>query len=267
LPGYPPLDWAMDIMQNYERFIFVSETVRREWQAIPEIAARNGCVIPNCCREEQIAVVWAQSREELRKRLGFRAETFVIVCVASVQYLKGQDLLVQAFNALQAADKQQTKNSVLVLVGQPSSVVGTDWGETFVQSVAASPQADRIKLMGARVDALDFLRAADVMVLPSRSEVMPVTILEAMALGTPVVASSVGGIPELIEHDRTGLLAAPNSVEELTEALTAMQANPEQRQRFTLAAQEKYRTQFSQYCLTTRYAEVLKQFLCGEEWA
>src|SRR5438034_1374429 len=73
-------------------------------------------------------------------------------------------------------------------------------------------------LLGPRTDIYDLIAAMDIFVLPSLDEGIPMVILEAMALGTPVVATAVGGVPEVIRHRETGLLVAPRDERALAEA-------------------------------------------------
>lgn len=84
-----------------------------------------------------------------------------------------------------------------------------------------------------------YLRAADVYVHPARAENLPLAIIEAMACGTPVVASEVGGIPELIEHDTTGLLVPPGDPARLAEAVSALISDETLRARLASAALER----------------------------
>jgi glycosyltransferase involved in cell wall biosynthesis len=78
---------------------------------------------------------------------------------------------------------------------------------------------DSVRLLGDRSDVPRLLAAADVFVCSSRSEGMPVSIIEAMAVGLPVVASAVGGVPELVDDQRTGLLVVPGAAAALADAL------------------------------------------------
>lgn len=83
------------------------------------------------------------------------------------------------------------------------------------------------------------LGVSDVLVLPSFEENLPMCIAEAMAAGVPVVASRVGGIPDLVEHNETGLLVRPGESGELAEALCTLLTNPELAKRLAAAAQSK----------------------------
>lgn len=263
LPGSPSLDWAIEKMQRYSRFIFLSANVQKAWQAIPEIAQRDCCVIANCCREEEVARVLAQRREEVRKELGLSSQQFVIVCVGRIQHLKGQDLLVDAFSHM----ANTLPDALLLLVGQIDQNSNAEKEESFRQRILGGTDAKAIRLMGARNDALEIIYAADILVLPSRSEVMPLTILEAMALGTPVIASAVGGIPEMIEHERTGMLFPVEDCDGLTHCLLRLATAPTMRHKLAQNAQAKYWSEFSQQHLIARYSEAIHCLLRGEQWS
>ncbi|MBA2301618.1 MAG: GT4 family glycosyltransferase PelF [Acidobacteria bacterium] len=92
--------------------------------------------------------------------------------------------------------------------------------------------ADRVRFLGHREDVPDVLAEADVFVLPSRSEAFPNSVMEAMAAGVPVVASDVGGIPELVRDGATGRLVPPGNVDALANALLDLLGNPRQVEEF-----------------------------------
>jgi glycosyltransferase involved in cell wall biosynthesis len=85
---------------------------------------------------------------------------------------------------------------------------------------------DRCRFLGHRDDVPAVLAAADVFVLPSRSEASPNSVIEAMAAGLPVVATSVGGIPELVTDGRTGRLVPPGDPSALAQALVDLLDHP-----------------------------------------
>jgi glycosyltransferase involved in cell wall biosynthesis len=87
--------------------------------------------------------------------------------------------------------------------------------------------ADRVRFLGHRDDVPAVLANADIFVLPSRSEAFPNAIVEAMMSGLPVVASSVGGIPELVEDGRTGRLVPPGDVAQLAAAIIDILDHPD----------------------------------------
>ncbi len=105
--------------------------------------------------------------------------------------------------------------------------------------------ADRVVFAGYRDDAERVVAAADVFALPSWTEGLPLVVLEAMALGRPVVATAVGGTPELVSDGETGLLVPPRDVEALTAALRRVLADEVLQQRLGEAGKRRVAERFS----------------------
>lgn len=133
-----------------------------------------------------------------------------IVCVANIVPNKGQALLVRAVSRLRPEHP-----------GIRAVLVGTDrTAGRFERTARADGVADCLVMAGFVPDVRGHLAAADVFALPSRlREGTPTSILEAMLAGVPVVASRIGGVPELVEDGRTGLLVDPGDPEALSERI------------------------------------------------
>jgi glycosyltransferase involved in cell wall biosynthesis len=86
--------------------------------------------------------------------------------------------------------------------------------------------ADRVTFTGFRADAPQVIAGLDLLAVPSRSDGSPLVVCEAMAAGVPVVASRVGGLPDLVADGRTGLLVGPGRSEELARALVSLLLDP-----------------------------------------
>jgi glycosyltransferase involved in cell wall biosynthesis len=154
----------------------------------------------------------APARAEARARLGVPPGAFVIVAVGRLVWVKGFDLLVAALPAILA----HVPSARLVLVGD-----GPERAALEAQAAAAGV-ADRVRLGGvlsAATGLLDHLAAADVCAAPSRNEGMGRALVEAMALGLPVVGTMVGGIPSVIGADEAGRLIPENDAGALAAAL------------------------------------------------
>ena len=143
-----------------------------------------------------------------------------ILCVAAFVPWKGQEVLIQAF----AGVAGEFPDLLLVLVGGsgPST-------EAIRKAVAVSGLGDRILIFQdvAHRHMSNFYEAASLFVLPSREEPFGIVVLEAGAFGLPVIASKVGGIPELISDQETGLLVEPGNVAALQDALFKLLRAPE----------------------------------------
>jgi glycosyltransferase involved in cell wall biosynthesis len=119
----------------------------------------------------------------------------------------------------------------------------------------------RVALLGERTDVADLLAGADVFALSSRSEAMPMSILEAMASGLPVVATDVGGIPELVVDGKTGYLVPPARPDLLARALDRLAGDPGLRSRMGAAARARARDEFSVEAFGRAHLELYRRLL------
>ena len=124
---------------------------------------------------------------------------------------------------------------------------------------------DAVVLLGERADVAELLAAADVFVLASRSEGMPMSVLEAMAAGLPVVASAVGGVPELVRDGETGTLVAPGDPDVLARALGALVAAPAERARLGAAARSRAEAEFGIEACRQAHIDLYRAALAGME--
>jgi glycosyltransferase involved in cell wall biosynthesis len=143
-------------------------------------------------------------------------EQRLVVCAGNLLAEKGQHLLVEAFTRI--ADGAAALQ--VVLIGRDQSPLQT-YRRRLERQVAEQGLGDRIRLLGSVDQDLlaQWYRAADLLVLPTFREGAPNVVREALACGTPVVASRVGGVPELITSEERGLLVAPGDVDALVEAV------------------------------------------------
>lgn len=122
--------------------------------------------------------------------------------------------------------------------------------------VAAAGLAERILLPGFQQDMRPWMRRLDALVISSRTEGTPMILLEAMQDGVPVVAFGVGGIPDVIEHGRSGLLARPLAVDELAAQLVALIDDPAQAEELIAQARRTQRERYHLPTLAQRWAQV-----------
>ncbi|QNA98056.1 TIGR03088 family PEP-CTERM/XrtA system glycosyltransferase [Massilia sp. Se16.2.3] len=141
------------------------------------------------------------------------ADTFVIGTVGRLQDVKDQATLIEAFALLCAARPEGRSRLRLAVVGDGPL------REKLAQKAADAGVADLVWFPGARNDIPELMRAFDVFALSSIAEGTPVTLLEAMACGLPVVATSVGGIPEVVQEGVNGALVPASNPQALAAAL------------------------------------------------
>jgi glycosyltransferase involved in cell wall biosynthesis len=165
----------------------------------------------------------------------YRVRPRTIVMVACLREEKRIDVLLDA--------------APLILARHPEAeilIVGDGDCRDELEARARSNQvADRVRFLGHRDDVPAVLAGADLFVLPSRSEAFPNAIVEAMMSGLPVVASSVGGIPELVEEGRTGRLVPPGDPVHLAAAVIEILNHPDRATHMGQTARRRIEEQYS----------------------
>ena len=173
-----------------------------------------------------------------------------LVAVGRLEPVKGIDLLIKAI-----ADPALRDSVRLHLVGDGPVKAEL---EALVRALGLT---DTVSFLGFRADALDLIAHADGLVLSSLHEGIPYVLLEALAVGTPVVATRVGGIPEVIRDDCEGLLVSSGSVQELRDALCRLMDNHTLGDRLRDAGKNRIATEFSAATMARRYADVYREEL------
>jgi glycosyltransferase involved in cell wall biosynthesis len=152
-----------------------------------------------------------------------------------------------------------------------------DYGAAFVGEGPLLPEVaatvrrrglgDRVQLLGARSDVTDLLTSADVFVLSSRSEGLPISILEAMAVGLPVVATDVGGVGEEVVDGETGLLVPPGDPTALAGALERLLRSAALRERLGASGRERARRHFDARPFRHAHVELYRRELAHRRLA
>lgn len=156
-------------------------------------------------------------KEAMRKKLGISQFDYVIGTVGNLFKAKAHHVLIDALSLVNS----KGINFVSLCVGEGRL------REELEQRALEKKLKDRILFLGSRSDIPELLGAMDLFVLSSIREGLPVSMLEAMAAKVPVVATCVGGIPEVIRDGESGLLVPPNDSEKLAEKVSFVLNKPE----------------------------------------
>ncbi len=194
-----------------DRVIAVSEDLRNRlgqyygWDKV--ICIHNGINHQEVCAEVDTS--------EIRSRLGLGREDYAIGSVGRLTAVKGHEFLIRA-----AAHLVEGPKTVKVIL------VGDGPLRKYLEGLALHlGVSKRVIFAGHQEHPRGFLQAMDVFVLPSLNEGIPLALLEAMSARRPIVASRVGGVPEVIEHEQTGLLVESGNEQELAKACNRFISN------------------------------------------
>lgn len=180
----------------------------------------------------------------------FKTPGFIVGTVGRLSSAKGTDILFQATKLL-------GKKVQCIALG-PSETGFAKTLKTFNQETffhAPGPVANQ--------HLPKFYNSIDCFVLPSLFETFPITVLEAMACGKPVIASDVGGIPEIVTHQKNGLLVPPGNVNALSNAIETLMANEVKRLRMGSCARETAVQKFSETKTTDTLKQIYNRLLQG----
>ena len=248
--GRLALRFTQWVLRNSNRLIAVSRDLKDK---VHSLAAVSSTVFHNGADPQQF---FALSRSEARQKLGLSEERKILVFVGNLKPVKGVSFLLQALNQLERTDLE------LVIIGE-----GESKSELIEQSLQLGLDS-QVRFLGCRPhgEVPLWLSAADCMVLPSLSEGLPTVVVEAMFCRTPVVATRVGGVPEIIKDGRTGLLVDPQDVAGLARAITAALDDPRCRQMAELAEME-VKDRLTWQSNARQVIGVYRQLLCWMETA
>jgi glycosyltransferase involved in cell wall biosynthesis len=192
------------------------------------------------------------TRAQWRQVHGIEPHATVLTHVGRFAPPKNHALLIEAF-----AQVRSDAPLYLLLVG------GGELENAVREQVAALGLQGRVRFLGVRADVADILRASDVFVLSSRVEGNPLSVMEAMAAGLPVVSTAVGGVPELVRAGETGLLVPSEDAGALAQALQALVDDPVRRQAMGEAARRHAVAHFDIRHTVRGYEQLYESLLKG----
>jgi L-malate glycosyltransferase len=197
----------------------------------------------------------AAATAAIRCDLGLSSDTFVIGAVGHFGPEKGIDAVVDAFQRLSL--RSLSRPVALVVLG-----TGTDAQRLLLQSLASSSSA-RIILAGFQKDVHRWMSAFDLFVHAPRLEAFGLVLIEAMACRLPIVATRVGGVPDIVRHGQTGFLVSPGAPDQLADAMHSLIHDRELREEMARQAQCLALQEFSAERYADRYHNVYQALLHG----
>jgi len=230
------LELMIEKMRYYQNYIFVSYNVMCQWKNLLKLDNSQIKFIPNCINEGRAKEVKKIEKALMQNRLNFNNEKFNIVCVASIQKRKGQDLIF---------------NSIKKIINQMPDIhfhiVGKEKKPESEKMISEIPKTHMkyFTFHGSKDNALEYMRASDAMILPSRSEAFPRVTLESIAVGTPVIISDVDGNTEQIIHNKTGKVFSNEDCDQMIDCIKDLYDSNELRSKFSDKAFDYYSSNFT----------------------
>jgi glycosyltransferase involved in cell wall biosynthesis len=207
------------------RIIAVSEGIRDQL-IFAGASLHKISVVPNAVETAYDVAEIASLRDSKRRELQIHDGEFVVGFLGRLSAEKGVNFLIDAV-------------ALLVNEGLPIRLLPVGDGaerDKLEEQGNGKCSSEKVIFVGFQSDTQSWLAAFDMFVLPSLTEGTPMALLEAMAMGVPVVASRVGGVPKVIENDFNGLLISPASVEELKDKIIALHESKSLRKKLVESA-------------------------------
>jgi glycosyltransferase involved in cell wall biosynthesis len=232
-----PREWLIragirTVFPQADRIIAVSEAVAHAAHRQAGLPKEKIAVIPNGIDPNRFR--FETSRHELRQRLDLPSERPLVIAVGRLDRPKGYPHLLAAMAAMPREER-------------PLTLIVGDGPERYALEARAKAfdLAHDVQFLGIRHDVPALLAAADVFVLPSLWEGLPLVLLEAMAAQLPSIVTAVGENPKVIEDEKSGILVPPADEPALVAALLRLLRNPWQREQMGQAARERFERYFS----------------------
>jgi len=216
------------------KIIVVSKAVQRYLARHTLILPYKTTIIYNSVDFDRFDNAYEMDKGLIRRRLGFVDSCLLIGCVSNLAPWKGQFFLLRAF----AEVVKPFPNAKLGIVGRSTPCFKSQL-EAFVQKNGLS---ENVYFLGERRDIPEILKALDIFVFPSLAEGLGISLLEAMYMGLPAVASRTEGILEIIEDNRDGILVPPGDSNALAEGIITLLKDPDKRRRICDNAAKKARS-------------------------
>jgi L-malate glycosyltransferase len=242
LPSHPLSTFIrlFALMSSRSRFLAVSNAVSKNFRGALAPLQKRLKVILNAIDATRFTPD-ARERTFKRVELGIENAECAVGIVGQVTPRKGQLELLRAFaNVLKELPK-----AVLVIAGAPLFNRDQDYADLVKESARKLGIANSVRMLGARRDVAAIMQSLDLLVVNSVVEPFGLVAVEAMASGTPVIATNTGGLPEIIEHERTGWLIPARDERALAAAIITLTNRPGLRLRLAARAKQSLAPRFT----------------------
>lgn len=214
--------------RNVDYFVAISNLIGHELQEAG-VKPNKLVHIPNAVNIDRFQPL-VEKKQALRERLGIPPNSLVVIYTGRLSREKRPENLFKVWPRVH----EEFPNSILLILGTGPQ-----------EQELKSQLSPGIRMLGNVGNVVPYLQVSDLFVLPSSAEGLPVSLLEAMACGLPAVATAVGGTPEVLENNLSGLLIPSDDLTALQASICTMLANPNLRLRMGVAGRKRIIAQFS----------------------
>jgi len=245
-----PYIWADRILSIFtDKIICCSDNLMRSISMLEHIPENRLFLLLNACNTERLEL--KKNPLGIRKELGLSENDLIIGNVAHLSYRKGQDMLIKAFGII----SRTFPSAKLIFIGNADR----KFKQELDKIIQDTDVAAKVIFLGPRRDIADYLRIFDIFALFSRFEGMPLSMLEAMYMQVPVVVNNIGGISEVVEHDKNGILVEDSDIESFAKAITELIKDRQKRMELGKEARKTVVEKFS----PINYIERLESLYAG----
>jgi glycosyltransferase involved in cell wall biosynthesis len=249
LPVHPYL------YRNVDHVIAISRVIRKNLLETHPLRPDQVGIIHHGINMERF-VPAADRRDRLRGELGVGKQERLVGIVGRLDMAKGH------LQFLEVAQRilPEFPATRFIIVGEATRGEDED-ANAILDRIEKADLGDRMILTGYRDDVPDLLGAMDLFLFPTHAEAFGLVIVEAMAMGLPVVSANCDGVPDIVEEGRTGLLVNPRDVEGLTAAVGTLLKDGEMRRAFGKAGRARAETLFSEEKMCREMEELYQQLI------
>jgi glycosyltransferase involved in cell wall biosynthesis len=255
-PSSPPLRpflWLRNrILRRADAFVAISSAVATELRAngVKPSAIR---MIPNSVDVHRFSAVAPQERAALRRTLGLPSGDKIVVYTGRLVSYKGLPLLLRVWQDISAKHHDVR----LLLVGSGGLDIHNCEAELKAY-VGANGLEGSVRFTGSVDNVHEYLQASDIFVFPTEREAFGISLIEAMACGLPVISTSVGGVKDILQHRRNGLVVEPGDSRPLYDALDALMTDSALSTRLAQSAWRTVQERYSDPTVIPKYVELLR---------
>lgn len=242
------------LLRAFDLVVSLSDRARQDFLRVYHLPPQRVAVIPNGIDAGPFSPLpGPEQREACRRSLGLSRQDFALICVGGLSPEKGQEELLYLLREVRG----RAGSVRLLLVGDGPL------RRALEQNAAGLGVADSVRFLGVRDDVPALLAAADLFVLPSRSEGIPGALIEAGMAGLCAVACDVGAVSDVVRDGVTGIVVRPGDRAAFREAVIRLALSPLRRKAMGAAARERCLRHFDMARVAGMYRDLLLALLDG----